>query len=603
MGLALGRKFTVFFLIFLGLLISDTSTSLTESDWAEEPELLDEPQLPGTLEATGTHFEIIDSNYLNITLDSSQPIKLMFESMSEMVAMRLESASDATSTKIILRGFAPQTTYHKYEDDYHNHVAFTTDANGNYAYTQNVSEPHLVFIQPRTGTKFIHDDATGGDCATIGIWNSSTKTCILTTDVNGAIQIDADGITLDGDGHTLTVEGPSTGIYFNKKTGITIKNFNINKFFSGIYSYDSNNIALIDNTLLDNYIGIRLLYSKNSAIIDNNISNNRFGIYIGHSNNITLMNNTSSSNSYGIYLPSSNNNTVTNNTVSSNTYGILVSDSSNNILIDNTVSNNSYIGISLNFSSNNNNIMTNNISNNWLGISLYRASDNNFLNNTVSNSSNYGINLHKYSNNNKIYNNNFINNQNQVYVDSYSAGNVFNLEAPTGGNYWSNYDSPVEGCNDADSDGFCDVPYVFTDGQDNLPWTIANGWTNACSDGIRDGDETNVDCGGSCQPCADGKSCLVDSDCESNYCNPENICSVLRDLYIEWIKPVQVVEDVDLVEGKATVVRVKVVNTSQPTWADVAINYNGWTETKNVLIEDSNIVDFYPPNEYTTIGG
>ncbi len=73
------------------------------------------------------------------------------------------------------------------------------------------------------------------------------------------------------------------------------------------------------------------------------------------------------------------------------------------------------------------------------------------------------------------------------------------------------------------------------------------------------------------------------------------------DLYIEWIKPIQVVEDVPLVAGKATVVRVKVINTGPPLEAiDVSINYNGWTETQTVSIEDETIVDFYPPNEYTT---
>jgi hypothetical protein len=34
-----------------------------------------------------------------------------------------------------------------------------------------------------------------------------------------------------------------------------------------------------------------------------------------------------------------------------------------------------------------------------------------------------------------------------------------------------------------------------------------------CNDGVRDGDETDVDCGGSCAPCWRGQGCLVDSDC------------------------------------------------------------------------------------------
>jgi len=71
-----------------------------------------------------------------------------------------------------------------------------------------------------------------------------------------------------------------------------------------------------------------------------------------------------------------------------------------------------------------------------------------------------------------------------------------------------------------------------------------------------------------------------------------------HDLYIEWIKPIQVVEDVPLVAGKATVVRVKVVNDGPHVKTDVSIDYGDgcFTETKNVEIDaySYKIVDFYP---------
>jgi len=46
-----------------------------------------------------------------------------------------------------------------------------------------------------------------------------------------------------------------------------------------------------------------------------------------------------------------------------------------------------------------------------------------------------------------------------------------------------------------------------------------------CSDGVKNQGETDVDCGGPCAPCVDGKSCLLDSDCLSGYCH-DNICEV-----------------------------------------------------------------------------
>jgi hypothetical protein len=40
-----------------------------------------------------------------------------------------------------------------------------------------------------------------------------------------------------------------------------------------------------------------------------------------------------------------------------------------------------------------------------------------------------------------------------------------------------------------------------------------------CTDGYQDGDETDVDCGGSCPRCADGKKCLVVGDCSDGVCS------------------------------------------------------------------------------------
>ena len=40
-----------------------------------------------------------------------------------------------------------------------------------------------------------------------------------------------------------------------------------------------------------------------------------------------------------------------------------------------------------------------------------------------------------------------------------------------------------------------------------------------CSDGVRDGYESDVDCGSSCGGCAGGMACAADSDCTSNNCD------------------------------------------------------------------------------------
>ena len=43
--------------------------------------------------------------------------------------------------------------------------------------------------------------------------------------------------------------------------------------------------------------------------------------------------------------------------------------------------------------------------------------------------------------------------------------------------------------------------------------------TPSCTDGVRNGDETDVDCGGSCPPCANGGACEQPADCGSGVCS------------------------------------------------------------------------------------
>jgi hypothetical protein len=54
----------------------------------------------------------------------------------------------------------------------------------------------------------------------------------------------------------------------------------------------------------------------------------------------------------------------------------------------------------------------------------------------------------------------------------------------------------------------------------------------SCTDGVRDNDETDVDCGGGsfdgnppCPPCADGKMCKVGTDCVDKVCGSDLTCS------------------------------------------------------------------------------
>jgi len=394
----------------------------------EISDLLNLLQIPGRIEGTGIHFEITDSEYLNLILESSEETKLRIESIPEMITMMIEPISSTVSTQITISGLASSTTYYKYQDDYHNLTEFTTDENGGYTYIQDLSKSHFIFIQPRASTKFIKDDATGGDCYLIGTWDTVAKTCTLTTDFNETIQIDSDGVTLDGNGRIIIGTGTGSGIFLSGRNNITIKNLDISKFTYGVFLWASNNNSITNNFSHNNYNdGIRIDDSWSNNIKDNTISYNYFGIAIwGFLNNI-----------------------INNNIISNGSRGIWIGGEISpafNLISSNIISNSSF------------------------GIQMTGANSDTISNNTFSNYS-MAVYSEAGARNNKVFNNNFMGGWIDVYLQ---PGNIYNLPLPIGGNYWSKF---AASCIDINNDNICDSPYFFLNGQDNFPWKIQNGWS------------------------------------------------------------------------------------------------------------------------------
>jgi parallel beta-helix repeat protein len=357
----------------------------------------------------------------------------------------------------------------------------------------------LIEIEQSFAVHYIPSDTS------IGIWDDVSRTYTLTTDVSDSIEIDENNLALDGDGYTvfgavniiekteitiININFDGSGVFLRQSNNCTVKNNTVSNSIIGIgVSFLSDNctvtgntvsncsggISVVNgspnctitgNTVSNNYKGINVFrYSDNCAVTGNTISNHDTGIDVIDSDNLTIADNNISGSYIGIFGQSSDYSELTNNTISGNDYGI-IGWTSYSTLTGNTFSYNDYgISIGTSYST----LTGNAFSNNDYGMEFY-GSDSTLTSNTFSNN-NVGLRI-QFSTGCQTYNNNFLYNIVQCSVDSSNSSNcIFYLQAPTGGNYWSNWTTP-----DIDSDGFVDSPFVFEGGQDNLPWTVQDGW-------------------------------------------------------------------------------------------------------------------------------
>jgi parallel beta-helix repeat protein len=116
-----------------------------------------------------------------------------------------------------------------------------------------------------------------------------TEDTTLTEDHFGCIFIEADDVTLDGNGRTITGPGVwvwnstermwwpiSCGITVTGRTGVTVKNCHITNFAWGLILGNSDGCTLLNNTIYDNvYAGISVVFSVNNTILENTVHSTR----------------------------------------------------------------------------------------------------------------------------------------------------------------------------------------------------------------------------------------------------------------------------------------------------------------------------------------
>ena len=174
-----------------------------------------------------------------------------------------------------------------------------------------------------------------------------------------AFVINADNITLDLGGHTITGPGmgpqtwpqpqlDSVGVRTGGHTGVTIRNGTISQFSTGIYFVDMEKSRIEDVTSERNRFGFYLLASKGNAIRRSTVVANIYGLHLQDANDNLIEGNNlirqtyNSPGGFGIYLYRSTGNRIIENTIENNVnWGIWFSDAKGNTIFHNNVSGNS----------------------------------------------------------------------------------------------------------------------------------------------------------------------------------------------------------------------------------------------------------------------
>jgi len=422
-------------------------TGLVGIELAAPPPAQADELMPGHLEGEGTHFEVSDSEYLNLTADSSELIWLRIDSIPGLVTIEVESAGAALATVLTLSGLAPSTTYYAYEDDFHNGSALVTDELGSCSFAQDLTVAHRLIIQPTPSTHFIPSDLD------IGTWDPDNRVYTLTTDVSETIQIDENNLTLDGVGHTIIGSGSGYGVYLVSKHDVTIENLHVEGFANGM-DVTGAAITLRANDVRNNTYGIT---AKGTVLLEDNIAANnaRYGILLSWSFYGTATGNTMLGNAWnlGINAPHPSIQIDTTNTIDGRPVYYVVNapvgsvfDASTNagafyavdcdgITIRDLTPTNTGQGVCLR---NTHNSTIDNVTavSNAVGINLSASTGNAVINNSISNSiaaPSSGIYLRASSNANVVADNTVLDANNGIVVYGSDANDVIGNTIAGGG--------------------------------------------------------------------------------------------------------------------------------------------------------------------------
>jgi parallel beta-helix repeat protein len=255
--------------------------------------------------------------------------------------------------------------------------------------------------------------------ATSGLMSVTTDTT-LTEDHGGSINIDADNVTLDCAGYTVTGSGSDVGILVQDRSNVTVKNCNVTGFGAGIHVGNSSTVNVTSNTADSNGEGFRITGASTNVTVDGNSAtdNTNWGFILPSVSGVKMTNNVATNNTLiGFALnvasnnelvgnhssgsqvqydlgppPGSHGNVFTNNTAMGGFQGFTISGSNANTFTGNTASGaTSGSGIGVTANSEDNTFTNNTTTGNIVGIDVSDSTGNIFIGNAAHRNEQFGF--------------------------------------------------------------------------------------------------------------------------------------------------------------------------------------------------------------------
>ena len=336
---------------------------------------------------------------------------------------------------------------------------------------------------------------TETNCPQIGVWNANT--CTLTGDVDIPLIIQMPGITLDGNGYTITAAaGLNDATISLMGPGITVKNVAIRSTAqSAINILDTAPGAVVVNVIIHEPRQGVFIQAQDAVIRDVSViggDNTPFGLRVSRANNISITGLSVVNGFFGINVFDSTDVEISKSRIENVQTGVAVEFSNGVVLEQSILSDIAEIGVNIGQQSEiivrNNQIKG--VVNPGAEREGVRLTETNSIDNTVITGnaiSNWdvGINDRTFYDDGgpiqlmfldrleviwktiiptawaqviggiSIYNNNFTLNTAAYDIPIDAAGTV-GLSQNQVGNYWDNYDQPAEGCVDSDTNQVCD---------------------------------------------------------------------------------------------------------------------------------------------------